>query len=252
MLLLGAMLVPAVSHSEAGQAAPEKGVPYRTIVRGEPNLFVDDYFVDNRFNEEFISARVPHVLHRGERRAQPLLTKDDDKPWEVRGVGYPSVLYDPDADLFRLYYQIHNSRDKEDAYLPGYCSCHAQSKDGVTWEKPLFDLVPWGPEKMTNIVLRGPNEGKVMHVHHVQGDAVRPGGERVRNIGTLPPDDFDGHRFLAFYCDHEHYLAVSDDGVRWQQRRQMILPNRVDCFQTICHDAFIGEYVIFYLSLIHI
>ena len=95
--------------------APE-GVRYRSIKINEPQLFVDDYLVGNRYNEEYISARVPHVLHRGTRLPDPVLTKDDDKPWERRGVWGGSALYDAYADLFRMYYVIYNPEGGKSGY----------------------------------------------------------------------------------------------------------------------------------------
>jgi len=225
-----------------------EGVRYRSIKINEPQLFVDDYLVGNRYNEQYISARVAHVLHRGTRLPDPVLTKDEDKPWERRGISVTSVLYDAYADVFRMYYQISN-RD-EAAYVKGYSMCHAVSKDGLHWEKPLTEVVPWGPQKKTNITLRGQKEAKIMHVLSARAEGVRADGERVRNIGMLAPENLRGHRFVAYYGDGEHYLATSEDGLHWEQRQQKILPNRVDCKQTIVYDPAIGEYVIFYRNKI--
>jgi len=212
-----------------------EGVRYRSIEINDPQLFVDDYLVGNRYNEEYISARVAHVLHRGTRLAEPVFTKD--KPWELHGVGCSSVLYDAYADLFRIYYG-------------GRIVCHAVSKDGLHWEKPLTEIVPWGSQKKTNILFRGQREAKLGQVLSARADAVRPNGERVRNIGMLAPENLRGHRFVAYYGDIEHYLATSEDGVHWEQRQQQILPNRVDCHMTFVHDPAIGEYVIFYRNKI--
>ena len=237
-----------------GAATTEKsdipeGVRYRSIRVNEPQLFVDDHLVGNRYNEEYISARVSHVLHRGERLKDPVLTRDDDKPWERRGLGYVSILYDAYADLFRMYYTISTKHDQQ-AYLKGTYICQAVSKDGLHWEKPLTDMVPWGPQKKTNIVLRGRKEAVAAHISSGRPEGVRPDGEQVRNIGMLAPENLEGHRFLAYYCDGEHYLATSEDGVHWEQRQQRILPSRVDCFQTIVYDPTIAEYVIFYRNKI--
>ena len=237
----------SLSSARADEIHVSGEVKYRSIQLNEPQLFVDDYLVGNRYNEDQISARVPHVLHLGERLAEPVVTKDKDKPWEHNGMGYVSVLYDAYADIFRMYYTIHND---ESAYLKGYSVCQAVSKDGLHWEKPLTNIVPWGPQKQTNIVLRGESEGKIAHVLSDRAEGTRANGEQVRNIGMLAPENLRGHRFLAYYCDHEHYLATSEDGVHWKQRQQMILPNRVDCYQTVVYDPAIAQYVIFYRNRI--
>jgi len=249
-ILFGSAVVLSLSSARADEFQLSGEVKYRSIQLNEPQLFVDDYLVGNRYNEDEISARVPHVLHLGERLAEPVLTKDKDKPWEHRGMGYFSVLYDAYADIFRMYYTIYNAKDDESAYLKLYSVCQAVSKDGLHWEKPLTNIVPWGPQEYTNIVLRGESEGKIAHVLSDRADGTRADGEQVRNIGMLAPENLRGHRFLAYYCDHEHYLATSEDGVHWKQRQQMILPNRVDCYQTIVYDPTMAQYVIFYRNRI--
>ena len=85
----------------------------RKIKVNTPYLLMDDYFIDNRFNEDQISARVPHVLQRGERTSSPLMTYDPNHPWEKHGVGYVSVMFDSKMKKFRLYYQIWNPRVDE-------------------------------------------------------------------------------------------------------------------------------------------
>ena len=56
---------------------------YRPVAPHEPQLFVDDYLVDNRFNEDLLSARVPTCsIHRSARtRRSYLLTT------RIRGSG---------------------------------------------------------------------------------------------------------------------------------------------------------------------
>jgi len=250
-IAFGYVAVVAInSVAGADESHIPDGVRYRSIKINEPQMFVDDYLVGNRYNEQYISARVAHVLHQGARLPTPVLTKDEDKPWENRGIHRGSILYDAYTDLFRMYYVIYHPKGDKSAYIKGYCMGHAVSKDGLHWEKPLLDIVPWGPQKKTNIILRGQNEAKIMHVLSARADAVRPDGERIRNIGMLDPENLRGHRFMTYYGDSAHYLATSEDGVHWEQRQQQILPNRVDCYQTIVYDPAIGEYVIFYRNKI--
>ena len=62
---------------------------YRSVVPNEPQLFVDDYLVDNRFDEDLLSARVPHVLHPPQRPDAPILSPDGAHPWEWGGLTWP-------------------------------------------------------------------------------------------------------------------------------------------------------------------
>ncbi|MCA9418356.1 MAG: hypothetical protein KC917_18925, partial [Candidatus Omnitrophica bacterium] len=85
----------------------------RDLTIGEPQLLIDDYWIDNRFNEDQISTSVPHVLQHGDRLDQPVLRKGKDHPWEEHGIGYISVMFDSKDQKFRLYYQIWNPRNED-------------------------------------------------------------------------------------------------------------------------------------------
>ena len=216
---------------------------YRNIEINSPQLFVDDYLVENRFNEDRLSAPVPHALQMPERLPEPLLTMDADKPWESTGLGYPSVIYDPYEKKFRLYYQVSNAPTEEQKKQGrgSYSSCYAESEDGIHWQKPLMDITPWGDIKKTNVVLYGEHEGKAPNVFISPEDTNTE--SRIRNIGNLPKEAFKGHRFLMYYCDSGHYLATSEDGLHWNEHAQKIMNRRVDCHHTIVYNKERNEYV---------
>ena len=66
-------------------------VGFRDVKLNAPQLFVDDYLVENRFDRNFLSANVPHVFHPPERSPDPLL--HPDRPWEREyGLGYPGIV----------------------------------------------------------------------------------------------------------------------------------------------------------------
>ena len=246
-LLIGSVVTLLWAPGAIGEAPPDaRGAVCREVKLNEPQLFLDDFLIDNRYNEDDISAKVVHVLLPPKRSAEPLMRPDLEMPWEAtHGIGYTSVLFDPDAQRFRLYYQIWNPKTNGEN-PSGYSTAYAESEDGLNWERPLFDFVLWNGEK-TNILLRGEGEAKAPHVHLVhQAGIEASSGKPIRNVGMLPPEALRGHPYLMFYCDHEHFLATSEDGIHWSPRQQMILPNRVDCFSTIVHDPARNEYVMFY------
>jgi hypothetical protein len=228
---------------------------YRAIRLEEPQLLVDDYLIDNRFTEDLLSARVAHVLHPPRRSAQPVLAPDAAHPWELGGICWASVVYDAPARRFRMYYQVYQrfvdrarypaeSRPPGAGYPPGkYVIGYAESTDGLVWERPALDLVPWGPYRATNILLQGQREAFSPHVHIHPAMAGGPANAAPRTLGLLPPDAFRGHRFLLFYGDGEHYLATSEDGIHWQERQQCLLRQRVDAFLTLVYAEEAGEYV---------
>ena len=66
--LLGA--AGADTHPDA------RGAVVRTFPAGEPQFFVDDYFVDNRFNQDSISAKVVQKAMPGKRAEVPLMAPE--------------------------------------------------------------------------------------------------------------------------------------------------------------------------------
>lgn len=239
MVIAGMVLGAEASHPDA------RGAAVRTFPAGAPQFFVDDYFVDNRFNERSISAKVVQRQMPGQRAEAPLMGPDEDKPWEMNaGVGYISVVFDPRVQRFRLYYQVWNPKG-EAGGLPTYSICYAESEDGLHWEKPLFDFVPFAG-RQTNILAVGDNEAKAPTVHLAETAGEMADGTPVRNLGMLPAGALRGNPYLMYYCDSGHYLATSEDGLAWNLKQEKLIPNRVDCFMTVVHDDVRDEYCMFY------
>ncbi len=214
----------------------------REIRLDEPQIMVDDYLVENRFDERKFSSTVPHVFHRAERPDSPVIVPD--KPWEEEfGISHPAVIYDSRDDMLRMYYTVYQrERRGLEGYPPGsYFLCYAESRNGLEWRKPDLDLISWGNREHTNIIMEGEREAKIAHVHTLDEDVEG----RLRNIGTLPPRFLREHRFLMYYCDHSHYLATSEDGINWTQKVHEVISNRIDCYHTIVHDRDSGEFVSF-------
>lgn len=234
----------ALCPADQGRLDP---VGLRTIARNQPQLLVDDYLIESRFDANALAATVPHVLHRPERVPEPVLRGQNR--WEPRGVTQPSVLYDARANLFRMYYtSTHADTVGTAGYPPGtYFLCYAESEDGLSWRRPALDRVPWGDVTRTNILMQGIREAKIAHVHVDNGPEVSAAGNeaRPRNIGMLPPAALNGHRFVMYYGDGPHWLATSEDGLHWEERVHQVIANRIDCYQTIVHDEGRQEYVSF-------
>ena len=79
-------------------------------------------------------------------------------------VNAPSVLYDDEAGLLRMWYSLPSNAawTRESTGLARkprecgpYVMSYAESEDGVTWHKPLFDHFPFGEWSWTNIVYTG-------------------------------------------------------------------------------------------------
>ena len=165
----------------------------RIDVGSTRQLFVDDHFVETM-------DRVVRVVQQPQRISpEPVLTKD--RPWEGDVLQMPCVLWDPEQQVFHMYYW--SARDE------GIYTCYARSKDGIRWEKPILNLHA-GPDgsKKNNFVLRG--EGKVARTRYV----------------VFNPDRSDRQRrFLALYIDNvpglTEFAASSPDGLRWTTEKKI-------------------------------
>jgi hypothetical protein len=104
------------------------------IINGK-QLFIDDYIIDELKGTK-------KVLHQAVKHAgNPLIVKD--KPWEVSGPGYSTVMYDEEEGIFKMWYGMWIPKQKPSTQILGY----ATSKDGIRWTKPIINK-----KDKTNIV----------------------------------------------------------------------------------------------------
>ena len=218
-------------------------VGLRHVPLDQPQLLVDDYLIESRHDGHALAATVPHVMHLPERVGEPVI--GPDQPWEPRGISQPSVLYDRDAGLFRMYYTCNQREQRgQKGYPPGsYFLAYAESEDGLSWTKPILGHQAWGSAAETNILFQGEREAKIAHAHVDDGTDGVPDGGEIANVGMLPGRFFCGHRFLMYYGDGAHWLATSDDGVHWDQQASLVIANRIDCCQTLVYDEVRQEFV---------
>ena len=184
---------------------------FETYLRGEPidlkgraGLLLDNALVEDRwnisrsFNQPAKSWRNPVAVA--------------DKPWEPSGLVRPSVLWDDEVGLFRMWYTIQSNRwfpqghgasgptpDDWQSKVIGY----AESEDGITWHKPAVRSYIGYPD--TNVVFRGAYQTAAsLRVSFNRPSTGQPG------------------RFLLSYGDyHPRHgrclcFAYSDDGVNWR------------------------------------
>lgn len=159
-----------------------------------PSSYADRWDVYRRINEPAKHPRNPMVM--------------PDQPWE-HAIGLPNVLYDEQQQLFRMWYANYDvgawgggktvKNYKRTAYMISY----AESKDGVTWTKPLLDKVPYMGFEKTNIIFTGESKAQEFVVLHTP--------KHLREHG----------RFMLWYRDNiEGYancvnVAYSNNGIDW-------------------------------------
>lgn len=107
----------------------------------ERELFLDDYRIES-------SSDVGRVVHAADKRPEPVIRAT--YPWESNAYIYGSVF--KIGDVYRMWYDCNND------VSPGYFLCYAESRDGVTWTKPLGrgnvgykDI----PASRTNLIIAG-------------------------------------------------------------------------------------------------
>ena len=110
-----------------------------------------ELFVDDALIEKF-AGQAERRLHSPVPREVALKF---DQPWEGNASGYPTVFRD--NDLYRMWYRGHrflvNGQPLRQAQ--GEVVCYAESRDGITWQKPNLGLFPWNGSKENNIIWMG-------------------------------------------------------------------------------------------------
>jgi hypothetical protein len=172
--------------------------------KGRTILFVDDHDVLYR-------SGTKRVLQPAKRHSERALI-DMARPWET-AIGYTSVHRDPATGKYQLWYQAYvGGRAGDRRYK--CVVCYAESKDGITFERPELDLFPYKEHKKTNIVLIG-NGGY---------------GDRYCCSVLVDPRDKDpARRYKMAYYDWSMkdgreepglHVAFSPDGIHWTKHDQ--------------------------------
>ena len=149
-------------------------------------LFVDDLVIAERSNVE-LNPHQP-IKYAG----NPVLLPE--RPWEANSVAiYGTVIHDREADLFKMWYRA----------IGDTCyACYATSKDGIRWEKPVLDVMPYKGSTANNIVLGG-----VKPKFYLDGFAV------IKDRDD--PDPQRRYKMLTYNGNRRFAAMVSQDGIHW-------------------------------------
>ena len=161
-------------------------------------LFIDDAQIRA---SEGVERRVhPARKHEG----NPVVTSDRD--WEAPAIVVGTVR--KEGDRYRMWYQSRATipgANRFDSYLR-FLHLYAESRDGLTWTKPALGLYENSAGSYENNIA-----------------LVRPAFSKDLNPSVLyTPNTRKGRAYtmFAYGSGHElpyngHYLAFSDDGIRW-------------------------------------
>ncbi len=159
-------------------------------------LMVDHFLIDKLDNVQL-------VLNRPRDEGVALTF---EQPWEGLFCGYCTVIKDKDTngeDLYRLYYRGNPEPgadgDKDEVY------CYAESKDGINWKKPEFDLFTVQGHKKNNVILA--DAAPITHNFCPMLDP-RPG---------IPADQ--RYKAIGGTMTSGLVALVSADGIHWKKLR---------------------------------
>lgn len=178
------LLVLSVPHAEAAEAV---------AIGSRRELFVDRALIESLANAR---QQLHHPIPR-----EVAITHD--APWEGAGSGYHSVFHD--GERYRLYYRgsvigIENKRLK----LGREVYCYAESRDGLSFTKPMLGLYEIDGSKQNNVILTGVGTHNFAPFLDAQPDC--PKESRFKALGGQA---HEGGLF-AFH---------SADGIRWSLMR---------------------------------
>lgn len=142
----------------------------------------------------------------------------EDRPWEPRFDNmYPNVIWDETDQLYKCWYNpflvevedwLGSTSERKRWLYPRQSGlCYATSKDGIHWEKPAFDILPFRGQA-SNILMRD------VHGVGVFLDEREPNPER--RYKSIFVNQVEGRRTTVA-------VSFSADGIHWGQ--QTVLSN---------------------------
>lgn len=214
--LLRTVAIPALSVLAA--------VPSEPIEIGyEPQLFVDDYLVANRWAIRTKHDAVVHRLHAPVKHpANPLIPDS---------TGYVNVAYDTETDLYRMWYQVWYPNWRENPDHPKYAVAYAESEDGVTWKRPTLGICEWDGSTDNNICWGG------------RGNGNASGASLV----VVPPEHRHGYKYLLLYSAGSGLnLVGSRDGIRWDENGKTLIKHlHSDTNNNVVYDPFQERFILY-------
>ena len=230
---------------------------YHLSAAAGPHFLCDDRVTEDRWNTERV------IVTPTRHETNPLIIRDH--PWEGSGPHMGgSVLFDPDAGLFKMWYSVFDRQAYDNNGPFSYNVCYAESNDGVDWIKPMlgvFDLngsmqnncIRLGTDKTQNIdVCLNPQPqrypGKFLAIHNQKGGVFVSSSDDGATFHRLWPErpvlgyHSDTHNNFVFdevretwllFCrprtfagDHKRRVAstLTKDLSEWPRERTILVP----------------------------
>jgi len=138
-----------------------------------------------------------------------------DRPWEV-AIAWNSVYRDPATGIYQLWYQAFSGGQARER-THQCVVCYAESKDGIHFTKPEFDLFPYNDQQRTNIVLVGNGGTSVRYANSVVVDPLDKDPARRYKMAYFDFGKSTGQEYPGLH------VAFSPDGIHWVKHPEMPL-----------------------------
>jgi hypothetical protein len=205
-LALGATTpAPAAEASSAPHAAATRADAAEIInVGSDRQLFFDRKFIAQ---SDGVTLAMNPPIKRG-----PVLKPDH--LWEdFRLTSYFTVLQD--GERARMYYScfaVDQWNNKDDPWKNHAFLCYAESKDGLTWEKPDLGIVEYRGSKKNNILLRSVVDATAFI------DPTAPADRRYKLLHTIGPHK--GGLRVSYSADGIHFTTPPQPVTTWSPDSQ--------------------------------
>ncbi len=208
--------------------------PTTIEVGAERQLLFDDFFIAMGARPDQYPWGIRWVNAPVEKHGAPLF--EGQAPWEISSA-WVSVLRD--GGRFRMWYNSGHPDHR------GLLVSHAESEDGLHFQRRRLDLVEFKGSTANNIVFDGGFNAISPEMGNVFIDPVAPEEERYKMIYT----DWEGpHVFEQPFTHNVGVLrgAASPDGLRWRRYYDNFLGKYCDSQNSACWDPDLDRYVAYH------
>ena len=189
------------------------------VIGNEKQLFIDDALIGR-------SSHVTFQVHSPDTTEQVCIVAD--KPWELGGEVHPfGVSMFEDDGIYRMYYPCYDSDYK-------LLFCTATSTDGIHWDKPELDIVPYKGIEKTNIIYANETCPKSLPLFF--GTCVFKDENPA-----CPPDQ----KYKMINGDADTWLFVSPDGLHFRPLYDKPSFRMTDTNNVLFWDESRGKYLAF-------
>lgn len=158
-------------------------------------LFLDDHFISEQ-------AGLARTFHQGQPHPKAII--QETEPWEHWICLWGSCFYDPEAKVYRMYYQSTLYPSGEPGISFRDYLLYAESNDGIHWVKPKLGRIEHNGSKDNNILFAFAGPANVF----LDPKATDTKGRIKANVYFLKPDpNYNNAQGMA--------VLQSEDGLHW-------------------------------------